>query len=159
MNKRLLAAVMILGSVPVLSHAEDKSDGCGLGWQVTKKSSFSATTTRGTTNITIPPTFGMSSGTIGCDSHTLAKKEIAPATYAVNNYEPLTADMASGKGEHLQAFARTLGCNDATFNQFGKMTQSHFESLSDTQNGMELFRKVQKELKANPTLAANCHQV
>ena len=43
------------------------SDGCGLGSEVTQKKSLLATTTRGTTNGTIPPAFGMTSGTIGCD--------------------------------------------------------------------------------------------
>ncbi|MFM8315218.1 MAG: DUF3015 family protein [Deltaproteobacteria bacterium] len=57
------------------------TDSCGLGWQVTQKKSFLATTTRGTTNAFVPPTFGMTFGTIGCDKHSFAKNMVIRAVF------------------------------------------------------------------------------
>ena len=161
LNKWILPVLMVT-ALPYLAFAEsseDKSDGCGLGWQVTKNHTMIATTTRGTTNGVVSPTYGMTSGTLGCDQHSLAKRDQAAALYAANNYESLSTEMAEGKGEYLQGFARTLGCNDASLNTFGKMTQSNYGSLSDSKNGFELIKSVKDQIKQNPTLSANCNSV
>ncbi len=56
-------------------------DSCGLGWQVTDKKTYTATTTRGTTNAFIPPTFGMTTGTIGCEKLDIGKNDKEAADY------------------------------------------------------------------------------
>lgn len=69
----VLAAVLAL---PALSHARDTMDGCGLGWEVTSSETMIGTTTRGTTNAVVPPTFGMTTGTLGCKKLDIASNDV-----------------------------------------------------------------------------------
>lgn len=176
--KKLVIALVVAGLLPVAANAETKKrggaldnhmantenvaadvgDGCGLGWQITQKRTMLATTTRGTTNAFVPPTFGMTSGTIGCAQHSFAKNELPAATYAFNNYEPLTMEMAQGSGEYLAAFARTLGCNDSLQAEFGHTMQSNFGAImgSEKTTAVEMFHNVKSAVKANPVLATGC---
>lgn len=123
MKKGILLLALISAS---LAYAEDKSNGCGLGWQVTKKMSMVATTTRTTTNSVVPNTFGMTSGTLGCTRHSVVKKGSAPLHFAEANYESLLAEMAMGQGEALQAFSQTLGCQS---NELGQMVQQNYDVI------------------------------
>ncbi len=100
------------------AFARDKSDGCGLGWQVTKKKTLSATTTRGTTNSVVPPTFGMTTGTIGCAKHGFVKKNKQLIHFVEVNFEALQSDMVNGRGETLSALASL--CNTNVNNFVGK---------------------------------------
>ena len=109
-----------------LAFAEDKSDGCGLGWQVTKKMSMVATTTRTTTNSIIPNTFGMTSGTLGCARHSVVLKDKAPQHFVEANYETLLVEMSMGQGEALQAFSQVLGCDSKAL---GQMVQENYSAI------------------------------
>ncbi|MCY4643310.1 MAG: DUF3015 family protein [Bacteriovoracales bacterium] len=86
------------------------SDACGLGWSFTKSKTLSGTSTRGTTNGFIPPTFGMTSGTIGCDSHPIAAEDVPAASYAITNFDSLKHQIARGRGEVLDGLAYMMGC-------------------------------------------------
>jgi hypothetical protein len=125
------------------------TDGCGLGWQVTDKKTLMGTTTRGTTNAFVPPSFGMSSGTIGCDKHEFAKNEREAAVYAYNNYESLSVEMAQGHGETLDGFAHAMGCGDAA--AFGKMTQSNFKQIIEAPSAIDMFETVKSKIAADPS--------
>jgi len=126
--------------------------GCGLGWQVTKKRTMIATTTRGTTNGFVHPSYGMTSGTIGCEQHSFAQEDRPAAAYVASNQEQLKMEMAEGRGEYLSAFARTLGCSDADLGAFGQMTQKNYESIVDdsSENMLKnVKREMQKDSKLN----------
>lgn len=156
--RKLIPIVLAILSFSAVAMADDTSDGCGLGWQVTNKTTMSATTTRGTTNAFIPPTFGMTTGTIGCARHDIAKRDEAAAAYAVNNYDSLTTEMAEGHGEVLAGFARTLGCNDASMESFSQMTQKNYKSLVSTgeQPALNMFDQVKTHIKQDAVLSASC---
>ena len=136
----------------------DKGDGCGLGWQVTQKRTMIATTTRATTNGFVPPTFGMTSGTIGCEQHSFAKNEEAGAKFAYNNFDSLSIEMAEGNGEFLAAFARTLGCNDNAVEHFGAFTQKNYRSIirSEKTSAVEMFKNVRTQMSKDAVLATQC---
>lgn len=136
----------------------DKSDGCGLGWQVTDKKTWFGTTTRGTTNAFVPPTFGMTSGTMGCEQHPIAKNETEAAAYAYNNYDSLSVEMAQGQGEYVAGLAKAMGCDDSSVQTFGKMTQENYKDImgSDKSSAMDMYENVKTQIKNNPTLAVNC---
>ncbi|MFL5785712.1 MAG: DUF3015 family protein [Bacteriovoracaceae bacterium] len=136
MFKFVLVAALVLGSFAAL--ADDTSDGCGLGWQVTKKKTFSATTTRFTTNAFVPPTFGMTSGTIGCEQHALVKADMKPLHYADANYENLMTEIAQGQGEYLTGFAAAMGCSSEAFSS---ALQSNFSEIVEGKTPADLVRK------------------
>lgn len=152
----LPVAFMLTLATTSLAHAEDKSDGCGLGWQVTSKTSFLGTTTRGTTNVFIPPTFGMTSGTMGCARHSIGKKEEPAVRYVVENYQPLTMQLAEGRGEYLDGFARTMGCSSTS--DFGRVMQHDFRSITDggKADPFEMYDRVKARIKSDQLLSAQC---
>jgi len=140
---------------------EPDTDGCGLGWQVTQKKTLSATTTRGTTNAFVPPTFGMTTGTLGCAQHPLSQRDMDGARYAYNNFDVLSIEMAEGQGEFLTGFARTMGCDDASVQAFSHMTQSHYRSIMSNGNAtrIQMFDNIKSEMQNDPVLSARCNAV
>lgn len=96
----------------------DKSDGCGLGWKVTDSKTFSATTTRGVTNVFIPPTFGMSSGTLGCETHGLVTTEGKIKYFVSATFDHLLNDLSNGEGEYLDQYLSFYSCHGYNSGQF-----------------------------------------
>lgn len=161
MKKIGLGLLMLVGAFPLAANAADSSSGCGLGWSVNGSTSFLGTTTRGTTHATVPPTFGMTSGTSGCAKHSIAKKDEEAATFAVSNFESLKVEMAEGRGETLQGFARTLGCVDSAFSAFSAMGQKNYGAIVSESDvtGIEFFRNVRGQIQKDPALAISCNSV
>jgi hypothetical protein len=156
-----LAALAALTVISISAQARDASDGCGLGWEVTSKTTFSATSTRTTTNAFVPPTFGMTSGTLGCAKHDLVKKRDEQAAfYAVENYDSLRQEMAEGSGENLQAFASLMGCSEEAYPGFTQMVRKNFSKIaSDADTRLDLVVNIRHELEQNPALAASCNAI
>jgi len=134
-----MLAVLFASVAPAFASSPGGSDMCGLGWQVTDKKSFLATTTRGTTNYVVPSTFGMTSGTIGCDQHSIAQRELPAVNYVATNKDALLIEMAAGKGESLSALAQTMGCSDAQV--FARKAQESYASLASS-SSVELYKNV-----------------
>jgi hypothetical protein len=142
--KTLMLFALIFSPAAAFASSAGGSDGCGLGWEITKKKSFLGTTTRGTTNSFVPPTFGMTTGSIGCDRHSLAAADKGALELVATHYDALLLDMARGQGETVTALAHVLGCggNSASFSA---MTQENFESLTDGASVVELVRRLKSE--------------
>jgi hypothetical protein len=115
------------------------SDSCGLGWQVTQKKSFFGTTTRGSTNAFVPPTFGMTSGTIGCDEHTFTKNEMPAVNYVATNHDAIMIDIAAGGGENLAALAQAMGCSDSS--GFAQKAQANYGNIANS-SSVQFYRNV-----------------
>jgi len=163
--RKLIGSLLVVALMPVVSMAADAgkgtnlpgSDSCGMGWQITQKKTWLATTTRGTTNYFIPPAFGMTSGTMGCDQHSIAKNDMDAAKYASNNQESLSIEMAQGEGEYLAGFAKTLGCEDAVQGEFAKMAQDNYGAITaNNASGIEMLSNVKAQIKQNAVLAGSC---
>lgn len=137
------------------SYDQDKGDGCGLGWQVTQKRTMLATTTRGTTNAFVPPTFGMTSGTIGCMQHDFAENEKEAASFVASNQDNLILEMAEGQGEYVNALAKTMGCDASAYSDFGRAVQQNYESIVGN-SPVQMFNNIKDVMKADPALAAHC---
>ena len=160
--KKIWIGFLILSAVaPFIAKAEDSSSGCGIGWKVTNGTTFLGITTRGVTHVTVPPTWGMTSGTSGCARHSIAKNEEAAAIYAVSNVDSLSIEMAEGRGEFLQGFARTMGCNDSSYSAFSRMTQKNYQAIvpANPSSGIEIFLNVREQIRKDPELAASCKTV
>lgn len=127
----VLAAVLAL---PALSHARDTMDGCGLGWEVTSSETMIGTTTRGTTNAFVPPTFGMTTGTLGCKKLDIASNEKEAANYVVNNYPNLKQQLASGQGEYVQGLTEVMSCD------VQKIQKQYDNVVAPARDGAELYK-------------------
>ncbi len=138
--KNLLILAMAL-AIPALSHARDSLDGCGLGWEVTDKETYLGTTTRVTTNITVPPTFGMTTGTLGCKQLDFAVNEREAVNFVAQNYPSLKQQLATGQGEYVEALVEVMGCG----NNVEAVRANYNTVVAPAQNGVELY----KNLKAS----------
>jgi hypothetical protein len=145
--KTLIGLVVLFLALAPLAHANGGgSDGCGLGWEITQKKSFLATSTRATTNAFIPPTFGMTTGTLGCDKHSIAKRDEAGVNFVASNQDNLLMEISMGQGEHLDALARELGCGNSS--SFGPAMQKSLPVLINTRTSVELYKGIRQEARA-----------
>ena len=140
---KALISLMILFSA-FSTYARDSFDGCGLGWEVTDKKTVLATTTRATTNSSVPPTFGMTTGTLGCDEFEgIAMNEKNDAKFVAQNYETLRSELATGNGEYVDAAAQSFNCKS---DKFGTHMQKNYDRVvAPAKNGVELYNSLKAE--------------
>lgn len=105
--------------------------GCGVGNLIfqgkhDKVSQVLAATTNGTL---ANQTFGISTGTLNCDATGLVVASKEADTYAANNYDSLTKEMAAGTGEHLDTLASLLGYDKA---ELGAYSRTHYGEIFAT---------------------------
>jgi hypothetical protein len=141
------------GGVP----GEPDIDGCGLGWQVTREKTLLGSITRGTTNETVPPSFGMTSGTLGCRQLPVSLNDQSAFKYAYVNMDSLSVDMAAGHGEYLQAFAQTMGCG-AVSDSFSQMAQARYDAIMNhgKADALQMFENVKREIRSDAFLSSSC---
>lgn len=132
-----LAIIALFTAVSFVSQARDTMDGCGLGWEVTSDETMIATTTRATTNSVVPPTFGMTTGTLGCKQLSIAANEQESATYAMNNYANLKQELAGGQGEYVEGLFELMNCSKAE-----QVKQNYNSVVAPAQNGAELYKNL-----------------
>ena len=114
------------------AHA-DAAGGNGCGWgnmlfegQRGLIPHLLATTTNGTSG---NATFGMTSGTNGCDTNVklgYGGRSILAMNGMLDN---IAEDMALGQGEALDAYATLLGIEQADRAHFAKVTQENFDRI------------------------------
>lgn len=144
MKTLLLVLATTLAST---AFAADTLDGCGLGWQVTDKKTYTATTTRGTTNAFVPPTFGMTTGTLGCQQLEVGKNDQEATTYVATNFQPLKSELALGQGEYVTALATAMGCKSAASAVGAKLQQNYNKVVAPAVNSVELYKGIKAEVK------------
>ncbi|EQA62373.1 DUF3015 domain-containing protein [Leptospira alexanderi] len=164
MKKRIVSTVLsfaiLAGAGLITNHAEAKGygvAGCGLGSVLISGKGFVqvfAATTNGSSG---NQTFGITSGTSNCTADGIVKLEKAQEMFVAVNYESLEQEMAMGKGEKLESFAKLLGCDAGSVSRFGKLTKEKYSSLikQDTTPSL-LLSAVKSEVKGEPSLSKNC---
>ncbi|MDF3936754.1 DUF3015 domain-containing protein [Pseudomonas citronellolis] len=135
MNKKILGRGLVLGvlaSASLLAQADDTSGkGCGWGQMVFdgQRGLFPhllATTTNGTSG---NATFGLTSGTNGCDSNVRIGYS-GRSWFAMNGMlDNIAEDMANGHGDALDAYATLLGVEAKDRAHFAQVTQQHFGEI------------------------------
>jgi hypothetical protein len=130
--------------VSLNSFAKDTFDGCGLGWEVTQDKTMIATTTRMTTNAVVPPTFGMTTGSLGCEKFSgFAANEKQNVEYVAKNFEVLRTQLATGNGEYVTTTAQSFNCDSAAFSSH---VQKNYETVvAPAKDGVELYMNLKKE--------------
>ncbi len=152
----LLGTVAVMmSSLPVL--AGDPDVGCGWGTMVFKGQSgvapkILAATTNG---IMGNQTFGISSGTAGCNQGGIVKAEIQVPMYAGANIDKLASDMAAGQGESLDTLAHLLGIAATDRGAFFHLTKTHFGELfpGDQVTAGEMLTTLKSLMAADQQLA------
>jgi hypothetical protein len=135
MSKRLLGKGLIFGLLSMASAGAfaNAAGGNGCGWgnmvfegQRGLAPHLLATTTNGTSG---NATFGMTSGTNGCDT-SVAMGYGGRSWLAMNGMlDSIAEDMAMGQGEALDAYATLLGIEVQDRAHFAKVTHENFNSI------------------------------
>ncbi len=126
--KKIIAGV-VFASASTMAFANGPA-GCGLGTAVVFPDANEwhehvlAATTNGTSG---NQTFGMTSGTLGCEAANGPLK-LAQA-FMEDNMDQLAADVARGEGETLAALAEVIGVEAQDAAAFNRTMQSHFDSM------------------------------
>lgn len=154
----LLVCVFLVTSI---SFAQaDSSVGCGLGSMIWKDNSIVSALFRATTNHSFSSQlFGITTGTSGCSSHSIVKRDMYPVYYAEANLPELRHEMALGSGEYLTTFSEVLGCDDKAQGEFVKWAQNSYGDLfTSSANSAQDFLKGLKAFKASKA-SASCNNM
>ncbi|WP_328187385.1 DUF3015 domain-containing protein [Marinobacter sp. OP 3.4] len=128
--KKLIAGAILLGA----SSMAFAQPGCGVGAMVFKgQSGIAPHVLAATTNgIFGNQTFGMTTGTLGCNTNESIQ---SMAMYMNSNVDKVARDMSRGSGENLETLAVLLNVDEADRGEFYRLLQDNFATIfpsSDT---------------------------
>ena len=151
----LVAAAVLLVAPAAMA---DDDIGCGLGTQVwAGKEGVPFKVLGATTNGTFGnQTFGITSGTLGCEQGGVITADARVRMFAGANLDNLARDMARGEGETLDAFAHLMSIQEADREHFFRFTQSHFGDIfaGDQVTAGDMLSSLQRLMATDARLAA-----
>ncbi len=154
MKKTILVVALLAGSSTAFA-ANDTGPGCGVGSMIFDgKSGVAPHVLAATTNATLGnQTFGMTSGTLGCDVD--QPISVAAADFLDNNMEKVARDMATGSGESLDTLANLMGISAADSQHFKAVSQAQFTSIfsSDRVHSGEVITALNQVMQQDTVLA------
>ena len=162
--KKTIGLIVALGllSAPAL-FAANNGAGCGLGKTLFEgKKGLVFNVLAATINgISGNQTFGMTSGTSGCDQDSVILLKKEQEVFVAVNLDNLSQDMAQGDGTYLQALSGLMGCSTEAFGTFAELTQNKYEVLFDAAdaNAAGLLSGLKREMAAHPMLNSNCTRI
>lgn len=147
-------AVAVLAAAPSFAMAANGPAGCGLGTAVVFPDATEwyehvlAATTNGTSG---NQTFGMTSGTLGCEDANGPLK--AAAAFINDNMDQLAADSARGQGETLDALAQVMGIESVDQSAFRTTVQSNFDTMFTAEStANDVFRSLTTAMAQDASL-------
>lgn len=127
MKKCLLAVLLLVMFGHVYAKAHGPA-GCGLGLVLFEdKQGMGFNILAGLLNSSGTQTFGMSTGTLGCEDATTAK--VTAVSFVEANRVALANDIARGGGETLQTYLSMIGRTDADSQKNIKKLQQNFSNI------------------------------
>lgn len=127
--KKLIAGAVLLGA----SSLAFAQPGCGVGAMIWKgQSGIAPHVLAATTNGSFGnQTFGMTTGTLGCNTNEAVQ---SMAMYMNNNVNNVARDMSRGQGENLTTVAVLLGVQPQDRATFDQVMQAHFNTIFPSAN-------------------------
>ena len=154
--KKKLIAAALLGTVYATSAHAD-STGCGLGSMVWDGQQgiapqVLAVTTNGTSG---NQTFGITSGTLGCEQDGVIQSSAQLGMYTGSNMDALARDMSTGSGESLHGLADILEVSAEDRGRFFAALQENYASIfsSSDVTAEDVVQGVNETLKSDAELA------
>jgi hypothetical protein len=125
---------LIMVSASMVSAANQKNTGCGLGSLVMQGNDgllfqILAVTTNGTFG---NQTFGITSGTLNCDQPKRFVSREQLNNYVADNMDNLANDISKGQGEYLNTLAVLMEVPEGTRSDFYAKLQSNFSRIYPT---------------------------
>ena len=164
-NKFLILIItnsLFLSLAPSIILADNYgAAGCGLGSLVTKKNTKLDQLFAVSLNVIVSGTWGqissITSGTSGCNSSEITVREKEQIIFVAENYTSLRQEMATGKGEKLEAFIDLMGCSNVS-STFTNMTQKKHSELFriKREESNKFIQLVKTNIKSDSNLAKSC---
>lgn len=153
--KKIILGVALTAAASTSFAASYGPAGCGLGSSVVfpNASSLPEHVLAATTNgISGNQTFGMTSGTSGCEA---GSPMAGVQSYMDQNMEQLAADAARGEGESLQALIALIGVEAADQAEFTQTMQANFDQIfaSTEATSGQAFTSLADAMATNDKLA------
>lgn len=134
--KKIITSIALITPMLLASTAMAARDnvGCGLGSTLFDgkdgtASQVMAVTTNGTSG---NQTFGISSGTSGCEEGGVVKASAAVNMFAGNNLDSLSRDMSVGQGESLESLAELMNIEANDKVSFFKTARANYSKIFST---------------------------
>jgi hypothetical protein len=143
----------------ISAFAQDKSNGCGIGWYFTKDKTILASSLRGSSNSTSPNSISMTSGTSGCAKHDIVEANKRIEHFVEANFDALRQDIALGQGEYLSTLSATFGCHWPALPGFAEAARQNYDYLflnQDPQQAAITVDKLKHILRSDERLSQNC---
>lgn len=151
----LIALAVVMAPVGVAMA--DNDVGCGVGTTLwAGKTGVPAKVLAATTNGTLGnQTFGISSGTLGCQQGGVVTASARLPMYASANLDRIAADMAAGQGETLTNLAELYGIAGADRAEFNRTARAHFATIfpNDDVTAGQMLQALQAVMSQNKQLA------
>ncbi len=155
MMKKLVAVALLASSSSLVMADQDV--GCGLGSMVwAGQSGLVPKVLAATTNGTFGnQTFGISTGTLGCQSSGAISSRARLSMFTGSNMESLARDMSVGQGETLNVLADLMGVKAADKPTFFQATKTHFGTIFAPQNESagDMLNALREVMRQDQTLA------
>jgi hypothetical protein len=134
--KKTILTVILLAPVSAALANPPNSVGCGLGSQVfDKQSGVGPQVLAATTNGTFGnQTFGISSGTSGCDPDGTVVASARVPMFVGANLDSLAHDIAMGQGESLESLATAMGIGESDKAGFFSVTKENYAFIFPSAN-------------------------
>lgn len=153
--KKITLAIALLAS-PIVSMGADTGPGCGWGTMLMDgQQGLGPNVIAATTNGTLGnQTFGMTSGTAGCDASQTVESAAA-ADFLDANMESVARDMSTGQGEALDTLANLMGVQEQHKQKFFSLTQANFATIfsGDSVSSLDVIVSLQEVMKQDATLS------
>ena len=133
--KKLLAIALLATTANVATA--DQDIGCGLGSMIMAGQSGPVFKVLGaTTNGAISgnQTFGITTGTLGCQSSGAVTSRARLGMFTGSNLDRLARDMSVGQGETLNVLADLMGVKNADKDHFFQPTRTNFGKIFAPEN-------------------------
>jgi hypothetical protein len=134
--KKTILTVILLAPLSAALANPPNSVGCGLGSQVfDKQSGVAPQVLAATTNGTFGnQTFGISSGTSGCDPDGTVVASARVPMFVGANLDSLAHDIAMGQGESLESLATAMGIRESDKAGFFYVTKENYALIFTSAN-------------------------
>lgn len=162
--KKILGLTIVLAfALAPMALAENNGSGCGLGKKVFEGQrglipNILAATTNG---ISGNQTFGMTSGTSGCDADAVVLQDKEQEVFVSANLDNLSQDMAQGQGQYVDTLATLMGCPVDLQGDFSRMTQAKYESLvgASPLQAKTFIDSLKSEMSKDAVLSRGCTRI
>ncbi len=127
--KKVLLTIAAISTLAISAHAErNLNTGCGLGSMIIDNQNTVAKQVIAATlnGLSGNQTFGITTGTMGCEKPTLlVSNEVE--TFVADNMDNLATDIAAGQGETLDTLAGMMGVKDKA--AFASKLKANFDKI------------------------------